>query len=223
MIRAVIFDMYETLITHYRCPLYFSAQMAADAGIPAVDFQLLWYATEAERTTGRLTLEDALTGILRAQGCYSPELVQTLVRRRTATKEECFRHLHEGIMPLLNALKERGMLVGLISNCFSEEAAVIRRSVLYPYFDAPLLSWEEGLQKPDEAIFRRCMERLGAEAEECLYVGDGGSHELETARSLGMTALQAAWYLRENTLQPCSRKPDFPQLEHPMDVLKHLA
>ena len=94
MIRAVIFDMYETLITHYRCPLYFSAQMAADAGIPAVDFQLLWYATEAERTTGRLTLEDALTGILRAQGCYSPELVQTLVRRRTATKEECFRRLH---------------------------------------------------------------------------------------------------------------------------------
>ena len=126
-------------------------------------------------------------------------------------------------MPLLNALKERGMLVGLISNCFSEEAAVIRRSVLYPYFDAPLLSWEEGLQKPDKAIFRRCMERLGTEAEECLYVGDGGSHELETARSLGMTALQAAWYLRENTLQPCSRKPDFPQLEHPMDVLKHLA
>ncbi|MGN0763283.1 MAG: HAD family hydrolase [Aristaeellaceae bacterium] len=223
MIRAVIFDMYETLITHYRCPLYFSAQMAADADIPAVDFQLLWYATEAARTTGRLTLEDALTDILRAQGCYSPELVQTLVRRRTATKEECFRHLHEGILPMLNALKERGMLVGLISNCFSEEAAVIRRSVLYPYFDAPLLSWEEGLQKPDEAIFRRCMERLNVTPEECLYVGDGGSHELEAARSLGMTALQAAWYLRENTLQLCARKPDFPQLEHPMAVLEHLA
>ena len=223
MIRAVIFDMYETLITHYRCPLYFSAQMAADAGIPAMDFQRLWHATEAARTTGRLTLEDALTDILRAQGRYSPVLVQTLVSRRTATKEACFRHLHEGILPMLNALKERGMLVGLISNCFSEEAAVIRQSVLYPCFDAPLLSWEEGLQKPDEAIFRRCMERLNVMPEECLYVGDGGSHELETARSLGMTALQAAWYLRENTLQPCGRNPEFPQLEHPMEVLEHLA
>ena len=223
MIRAVIFDMYETLITHYRCPLYFSTQMAADAGIPAMDFQRLWHATEAARTTGRLTLEDALTDILRAQGRYSPVMVQTLVSRRTATKEACFRHLHEGILPMLNALKERGMLVGLISNCFSEEAAVIRQSVLYPCFDAPLLSWEEGLQKPDEAIFRRCMERLNVMPEECLYVGDGGSHELETARSLGMTALQAAWYLRENTLQPCGRKPEFPQLEHPMEVLEHLA
>ena len=223
MIRAVIFDMYETLITHYRCPLYFSAEMAADAGLPAEDFQRLWHATEEARTTGRLTLEDALADILRAQGRYDPALVEALVRRRTATKEECFRHLHEGILPMLAALKERGMMVGLISNCFSEEAAVIRRSVLYPCFDAPLLSWEEGLQKPDEAIFRRCMVRLNVAPEECLYVGDGGSHELETARGLGMTALQAAWYLREDALQPCSRKPDFPQLEHPMDVLAHLV
>lgn len=223
MIRAVIFDMYETLITHYRCPLYFSAQMAADAGIPAADFQVLWYTTEAARTTGRLTLEDALTDILRACGRYAPDRVEAIVRRRTATKEECFRHLHDGILPMLNALKERGMLVGLISNCFSEEAAVIRHSVLYPYFDAPLLSWEEGLQKPDETIFRRCMARLNVTPDECLYVGDGGSHELETARSLGMTALQAAWYLQENPLQPCGRKPEYPQLEHPMDVLKHLA
>ena len=223
MIRAVIFDMYETLITHYRCPLYFSAQMAADAGIPAVDFQRLWRATEEDRTTGRLTLEDALADILRAHGRYDPVLVETLVRRRTASKEDCFRHLHEGILPMLSALKERGMLVGLISNCFSEEAAVIRRTVLYPFFDAPLLSWEEGLQKPDTAIFRRCVERLGVVPEECLYVGDGGSHELETARRLGMTALQAAWYLRDDTLHPIGRMQEFPQLDHPMDVLKHLA
>ena len=37
MIKAVIFDMYETLITHYETPLYFTTQMAADADIPAED------------------------------------------------------------------------------------------------------------------------------------------------------------------------------------------
>lgn len=37
MMKAVIFDMYETLITHYHCPLYFSAEMAADA------VQAVWY------------------------------------------------------------------------------------------------------------------------------------------------------------------------------------
>lgn len=50
MIKAVIFDMYETLITHYESPLYFSKQMALDAGIPEDIFQTLWKPTEHERT-----------------------------------------------------------------------------------------------------------------------------------------------------------------------------
>ena len=31
--------------------------------------------------------------------------------------------MHEEIIPLLRSLKENGTLIGLISNCFSEEAA----------------------------------------------------------------------------------------------------
>lgn len=37
MIKAVIFDMYETLITLHEAPLYFSAQMAEDMGISSDD------------------------------------------------------------------------------------------------------------------------------------------------------------------------------------------
>ncbi|MCQ2578205.1 MAG: hypothetical protein MJ176_06715 [Treponema sp.] len=33
MIKAVIFDMYETLVTLYESPMYFSKDMAKDAGI----------------------------------------------------------------------------------------------------------------------------------------------------------------------------------------------
>ena len=51
-------------------------------------------------------------------------------------------------------------------------------------------------------------------AEECIYIGDGGSNELETARKLGMKAVQAAWYLQERTTQPAKRKHDFIQLEN---------
>ncbi|MDE6698901.1 MAG: HAD family hydrolase [Lachnospiraceae bacterium] len=72
----------------------------------------------------------------------------------------------------------------------------MRQSELFPYFDAVLLSCEQGIQKPDEEIFIRCIEQLHVKPEECLYVGDGGSRELETARKLGMTAAQAVWYLR---------------------------
>lgn len=222
MIKAVIFDMYETLITHYNCPLYFGAEMAADAGIPLEKFQPLWRSTESERTVGTMTFEDVITKILEENNCYSKEVLKTIADKRTAVKEECFKHLHEEIIPMLEALKERGVKIGLISNCFSEEARVIRGSILFPYFDGVCLSYEQGVQKPDKEIYRRCMEQLEVTPEECVYVGDGGSFELETARELGMTAVQAVWYLREGTSQPRGRMDEFEQAERPLDIMRYL-
>ncbi len=219
MVRAVIFDMFETLITHYQSPLYFGKQMAEDVGMPVDHFHSLWHTTEEDRSLGKLTLEEVIENILRVNHRYSEALLKKIVDKRIAAKEECFRHLHSEIIPMLTALKKMGLRIGLISNCFSEEAKVIRSSELFPYFNAVYLSYEQGLQKPDEEIFRRCMEGLAVAAEECLYVGDGGSYELETARKLGMKAVQAAWYLQEGTSQPARRKPDFPQAERPLEVV----
>ncbi len=222
MIKAVIFDMYETLITHYNCPLYFSAEMAVDAGIPVDKFLPIWRATEYERTEGKMSFEDVIIKILKENNCYSDMVLQTIIKKRTATKEECFRHMHEEIIPMLTSLKEKGIKIGLISNCFSEEAVVIRKSKLFPYFDAVCLSYEQGVQKPNEEIYRRCMDNLCVKENECLYVGDGGSHELETAKKIGMKALQAVWYLKEGTFQPTGRMEEHVQIERPMDILKFL-
>ena len=222
MIQAVIFDMFETLITHYRSPLYFGTQMAEDAGISNDKFQSLWNPTEYDRSIGRLTLEEVLEKILRENNCYSEKLLRDITEKRKEAKRECFRNLHMEIIPMLSKLKKRGILVGLISNCFSEEAEVIRKSELFPYFDAVFLSYEQGICKPDEKIFKRCMKELSVRPEECLYVGDGGSFELETAKKLGMTAVQAVWYLKEGTIQPSGRKQDFRQIENPLEVLSCL-
>ncbi|MDO5156578.1 MAG: HAD-IA family hydrolase [Eubacteriales bacterium] len=94
------------------------------------------------------------------------------------------------------------------------------RHILYPYFDVACLSFDEGVQKPDNEIFYRCMRRLNVSAEECIYVGDGGSYELETARALGMHAVQAAWYLKENTKQPTTFMPEFEPKKRPLEILK---
>lgn len=223
MIKAVIFDMYETLITHFQSPLYFGAQMAVDAGIPEHKFQALWEPTEHDRTIGKMTLEDAIVNILKENRCYSKKLLNRIVQKRIKVKEECFNHLHKEIIPLLRGLKEKGIQVGLISNCFSEEAKVIRKSILFPYFDAVCLSYEQGLKKPDIEIYRRCIDKLNVEAGECLYVGDGGSFELEAAKSIGMKTVQAVWYLQDGTGQPCGRKADFEQMENPMDILQKIC
>ena len=222
MIKAVIFDMYETLITHYESPLYFGEQIAADAGIAKEEFLRLWRAAESDRTVGKQTLEQLIEAILRKTNRYSEPLLEHIVEKRKASKQELFRHLHPEILPMLEGLKKRGLLIGLISNCFSEEVGPIRESELFSYFDVPLLSYEQRLQKPDEAIFLRCIEKLSVSAEECLYVGDGGSFELETAAKLGMKAVQAVWYFKDSENCPSRRKEEFAQVERPIEVLEYV-
>ena len=192
MIKAVIFDMYETLITHFRTPLYFGDQMAQDAGIPVGDFRRVWDPTSDDRTLGKMTFEEALKKTLAENG---------------------------DIIPMLGALGVRNIGIGLISNCFSEEVPIIKDSVLYRFFDAACFSYEEGIKKPDREIYLRCLDRLLVEPHECAYVGDGGSGELEAARDLGMPTYQAVWYLDDRLDQVARRKDGFIQLERPLDLI----
>lgn len=222
MIKAVIFDMYETLITLYNSPNYFGPHMAKDAGIPVDKFKEIWSPMEGDRSIGKISLEEILELILRKHDCYSEELLNKLVEKRVWAKAECFKHLHEEIIPMLQALKDKNIKIGLISNCFSEEAKLIRESSLFPFFDCAMLSYEQGMKKPDERIYLNCMKNLDVMPEECLYVGDGGSGELEAARELGMKAVQAVWYLKKGTDQPTGRKPEFEQIETPLQVLNYI-
>lgn len=223
MIKAVIFDMYETLITHYKSPLYFSEEMAKDAGIQVEQFLPYWRETEEDRWIGKLTFEETIATILKKNHCYCEQVLETIVRKRMETKEEGFRQLHPEIIPMLKKLKEKNVKIGLISNCFSEEVVAIRNSVLFPFFDEVYLSYEQQIQKPDYEIYRRCMKDLQVQPEECLYVGDGGSFELEAATALGMNARQATWYFQEGLPYQSKRNPKFHQLDTPLEVLKEIG
>lgn len=220
MIKAVVFDMYETLITLYGSPVYFSKQMAEDAGVEADKFTSLWRATEDDRTLGKVTVEEVVRQILKENNCCSEQKLRKIMDKRIRYKTEAFEHMHREVIPMLKALKERGLKIGLISNCHSEESQVIKESVLYPFFDAACLSYDEGVKKPDPEIFRRCLEKLSLSANDCLYVGDGGSGELEAAAKIGMMPAQAVWYLKEGTMQPVGRLNDYRNIENPLGVVE---
>lgn len=219
MIKAVIFDMYETLVTLMDGKTYFGEEIADDLGIDRNDFLPMWRSTETDRSIGKLSLENVLTDIMKHFGCFSSEKLNRVIQKRKERKAEVFEHLHAEIIPMLDELKKRSIRIGLISNCYSEEAEAIKESVLFSYFDAVCLSYDEGVQKPDREIFERCLERLALKPAECLYVGDGGSDELEAARGIGMETAQAVWYLKEGTVQPVGRKDGFSGLEKPLDIL----
>lgn len=221
MIKAVIFDMYETLITQYNNPQYFGRHIAQDAGIEESVFMNAWDTTEYDKTIGKMTFEDAVSQILKENNSYTDELLNKITEKRKTAKRDNFNHLNEQIIPLFEELKKKEIKIGLITNCYSEEVEAIRNSCLFKYFDVVCFSYEEGIKKPDEAIFNLCLDRLNLNADECLYVGDGGCCELDGAENVGMTPVQAIWYIKNIPFYKENIDRKFLQVERPLDVLNY--
>ena len=154
----------------------------------------------------------------------SDEAVELVVRKRKEGLSDTFAAIPDEIIDLLTELKKRGILIGVISNCFSDECEMIHNSKLFPFFDAVKLSYEQGTFKPNPIIFYRLLDELGLEPDECLYVGDGGSRELLAAKTVGMRPVQAEWFrpLAYEPHIPCPVMMEYDQAEKPADVLSYL-
>ncbi len=120
---------------------------------------------------------------------------------------------------LLEALRDRGLRLGLVSNAFDppwllqrdlEELGVRGR------LDAVVFSSEIGRRKPDPAIFRRALDELGVGPRRAVFVGDRLYEDVRGAGELGMTTVQALWFRADE--HPDGREPDF-QAFTQMDVL----
>ncbi len=225
MIKAVIFDMFETLVTLFVGRTYFSEDIAKDLGVPLEDFRREWHATEKDRTLGRLTMAEGVSIALKKLGIYSEENVNLICQKRLDALGDTFAAIPPESIKLLQDLHRKGIKTGLITNTFSDERDLIRKSPLYPLFDVTMISYEQGLCKPDPAIYQRMLETLKLSSEECLYVGDGGSRELYAARDIGMQALQCTWFhkLAFEPHIPCPVLDEFPHAEHQEDVLNYLS
>jgi HAD superfamily hydrolase (TIGR01509 family) len=73
---------------------------------------------------------------------------------------------------LLRGLSMRGVLIGVLSNIHFDLRPEFVAAGLDKYVGDYVLSFEHGLQKPDPAIFRLALDRLGVEPAAALVVGD---------------------------------------------------
>jgi putative hydrolase of the HAD superfamily len=73
---------------------------------------------------------------------------------------------------VLQALRERGVPVGVVSNIGWDPRPVFRAHGLDRWIDAYVLSYEHGVQKPDPQLFAVACEALGADPRKTVMVGD---------------------------------------------------
>lgn len=90
---------------------------------------------------------------------------------------------------VLDALRDRGLRLGVISNWDTRLPEVLRQLDLARRFDAVVYSSAVGVEKPDFRIFRRALRELGVEARAALHVGDHRLEDVEGAIAAGMRAL----------------------------------
>jgi len=97
--------------------------------------------------------------------------------------------LYDDAIPALQALRERGLLIGLISNTHRSLAAFASHFELDQLVSAAVSSSEHGYNKPHPSIFRTALRLLSVSADQALMVGDSYRHDIEGARSVGMRGI----------------------------------
>lgn len=219
MIKAVIFDLFETLITEWGHEKYTKLKMSEELRVPYEQFDDAWESLETQQYRGGITYEDSLRHVCRVLSVpVEEDVIARMSARRRETKAACFDHMLPEIVPMLEELRRRGYRIGILSNCSGEEVDVVRESVLVPLTDHIVLSHETGLCKPERGIYQLAADGLGVQPEECVFIGDGGSRELYGAENIGMKPYRAMWYVRCMP-NPVREQPEFNKLEKPVDVL----
>jgi HAD superfamily hydrolase (TIGR01509 family) len=173
---------------------------------------LFWSWQEAERLRGESHRE--VTAPVRfgmmfdrlglGEGRVPPEALEMLLatHMRELSKAVVFPEHHAG---LLRNLKKRHRL-GVVSNFDYTPMArhVLEREGVADLFETVVVSDEVGWRKPKPVIFELALRRLGAGAEDALFVGDRADIDVAGAQAVGMAA---AWINRDASALPEGLEP----------------
>ena len=190
-LRAVLFDAGNTL-------LFLDYERLAPAvgeaiGHPLTADGLAARAGEAsrrlERSTGtdRERASEYLEALFLLAG--APELSLPGVRDellRLHLEQHLWSAVHERTAHALARLRDAGVRLAVVSNSDGRAEEALRAAGLLDYFAVVLDSQLVGVEKPDPAIFRLALERLGVAAADALYVGDLYEVDVVGARAAGM-------------------------------------
>ena len=184
-VRAVVFDLWETLVRWPREESELLRRRWAERlGVSAETLDALWNEAGAYERRECGPLLPFLHSIREAAG--SDVDVGEFLEWRVDLARSALVADRETI-EALDELRLRGYHIGLASNSTEDVAIVWPETLLAPLFDAAVFSATAGFMKPDRRIYELACTELGVEPTDCLFVGDGANDELAGAQRVGMT------------------------------------
>ncbi len=219
-LRAVTFDLWETLITDSRkTDGQRSGHRIREIGrilnrsglvIPAADLELaharVW--DECSRSWDRavdlpfegqvsLFLDLARPGL---SNSVDPEVFSKIAEAYATAALLFPPSLVPGAAKTLAKLKTNGLKVGLICNTGRTPGRSLRKLLsefgIMSLLDVAMFSDETICRKPDARIFRQTLEALGTGPKDAVHVGDSLENDVRGALGAGM---RAVWVCSENS------------------------
>jgi putative hydrolase of the HAD superfamily len=197
MVRAILFDLFETLITESGAAPTRASSLGSELGCEREAFRVEWRAVRPHVKVGRLSFRQALGDIAKKLGGHADDAtVQRLLDTRMRQKEELFTRIEPQVLRMVEGLRRRDVKLGVISNCFVEDVVGWPQCALASHFNCAVFSFDVGLAKPDPAIFLEATRRLGVDERDTWFIGDGADDELTGAHAVGVRTFRALWFRR---------------------------
>jgi putative hydrolase of the HAD superfamily len=124
--------------------------------------------------------------VQRCTGSDEPELLDGLIHHFAAARAWT---VAPGAAACCTSVRARGMKVAVVSNWDHHLRPLLTELGVSTWIDLLVVSAEEGLEKPDAAIFQRACARLEVAPARAVHVGDDPQADIEGAQAAGCTAL----------------------------------
>jgi len=185
MIKAIFFDLHE-VVTHGDF-LGIYKNFAERVGIPLE--MVVNYHDENIRglLTGAVTSEQ-MHSVFGLGDRFTVEEMMQIWEEETVK----IMTMDPQMILLLKSLRETYTLVALTNLTEQRYRADITMG-LYDYFDHAILSFKEGVKKPDPAFFSQALSLSKVKSEEVLFIDDQLKNT-EAAESLGIKSIQFTDY-----------------------------
>lgn len=186
--RAVIFDLYDTLVWS-DWPAH-ATLIADQLGVHQSAVVAAYDRLREHRDGGGLADAEAIL-IAVARAC-EVDATEAEIARLVALEADFLTgtvHWYEDSLPTLRRLRESDVPTAVISNCSPTTRPVVDRLGVEAEVDAVILSCEVGAAKPSPEIFTTALDRLSVPASAALFVDDRADY-LDGAAAVGIDTLR---------------------------------
>jgi len=198
MVKAVLFDLFETLITETGSHPTRASSLGETLGLEREAFRATWKTRRPRIVLGQLSFGEALAEISqKLKGGVDPAAVERVHEQRVREKTALFTSADLRIARMVTGLRGLGVSLAVVSNCFAEDIQAWNLWPLAVHFQFNVFSCEVGLAKPDPEIYRTATRSLNVDPNSCVFIGDGGDDELQGAERAGIRSFRAGWFITD--------------------------